>query len=284
MNKPKSLPPAHNRPGVILDKNFLQGVPARLILELAGSRQLVMPGALFYELLTTDPEVRRKCFAKLPLGENPVMLVDHIGVLLRKEIDTKRPAGLPSDHRLNFRFCFNRALSDADYRLPAEASEAVRDLERDIAADVNRLVELSEQVHGFFPHLLSGTTQQQNVSLAEAEQAIGDPEQVLSFYQQLECPDPTTSFPVINTLPGDWAHIRWLQVLMLFAMDLYVRYRGGLRKNLTSKTLIRLEHDVHDAQVLAMGALEGAIATQEIKLLRWWSILRPDGETYSKPH
>ncbi len=67
---------------------------------------------------------------------------------------------------------------------------------------------------------------------------------------------------------------------MLFALDLFVRYRGGLRAQLTPRVRERLEHDVHDAQILALGVLEGAIATRELKLLKWWSILSPAGTAY----
>lgn len=39
-----------------------------------------------------------------------------------------------------------------------------------------------------------------------------------------------------------------------------------LREQLTRNALVRLGHDVHDAQILALGALEGALATDEVKL------------------
>lgn len=69
---------------------------------------------------------------------------------------------------------------------------------------------------------------------------------------------------------------------MLFALNLYVRHQGRLKEQLTPKGWVRLEHDVHDAQILALGVLEGALATSELKLQRWFSLLRPSGKVFDR--
>jgi len=60
----------------------------------------------------------------------------------------------------------------------------------------------------------------------------------------------------------------------------YVRYRGALPETLSPSTYERMEHDVLDAQVFMLGCLEGAFATREKKLKRWWSLLCPDAPLY----
>jgi hypothetical protein len=50
-----------------------------------------------------------------------------------------------------------------------------------------------------------------------------------------------------------------------------------LREIATPNVLVKLEHDVHDAQILALGVMEGALVTREQKLQRWFRLLRPDG-------
>lgn len=265
---------------VVLDKNFLQGASRVRVMALAESHELLMPAALFHELLTTDPAARRKCLAKLPQTHNPVILVDHVGQLILHEIETGLPSGRPSSHRMDIRFRFHPHLAEIDYELPDEAQAAVRDQIEEVHEDIERLVDLSETIPILFPGLLSGTAKAQGAAKSDAEASIGSLEYILAFYNDMEPAQMTPAGPKIHENLEQWAHLRWLQVLMLFAVDLHVRYQGRLRKELTSGVLERLEHDVHDGQILALGALEGAIATQEKKLLRWWPILCPHGQVY----
>jgi len=81
---------------IILDKSFLQGTKTSRIQELAAAHRLVVSDALFYELLTAPEPGRTRCFAKFPQTENPVDLVNHIGTMMRIEIDTHLPSGRPS--------------------------------------------------------------------------------------------------------------------------------------------------------------------------------------------
>jgi hypothetical protein len=268
------------RRSVVLDKNFLQGASRARVMELAQSHELLMPAALFYELLTTSAGVRRRCFAKLPQTENPVVLVDHIGQLISYEIEERHPSGKPSSHPTGGRFRFNPHLTDGDYELPDEAKSALHDQGQDVSDDLHRLIDLSETVPSLFPNLLGGTTARQHATLRETEATIARLEFVRDFYNQLSPSDMAPAGPPIVQDLDQWAHLRWLQVQMLFAVDLFVRYRGRLRLELTPGVLERLEHDVHDAQILALGVLEGAIATEEKKLLAWWSILCPEGEVH----
>lgn len=262
---------------VVIDKNFLQGASQEVVHSLMQRYELVMPGALFFELMTTDSVARRKCFSKLPPVVNPVHLVDHIGVLLRFEIAERRSCGLPSDHRVKFSFQFNERLSEESYKLPVDAQVTLDAQIADACEAAFSLIDLSETTPDLFPGLLVGTTEQQASEVAEVEKLIANVEAVPEFYSHLESPDPALPYPPIQHNPASWAHIRWLQVKMLFAADLYVRYRGRLRELATPNVLRKLEHDVHDAQILALGVMEGALVTREQKLLRWFRLLRPDG-------
>ncbi len=265
------------RTGVVLDKNYLQGAKRAHVAQLAVARDLVMPGALFYELLTTSAKERRMCFLKLPQTENPVILVDHIGILLAREIDRGQPSGRPSQYRVDMRFEFNKKLQTFDYDLPSDAKKAVDQQTIDATSDANRLIDLSEEAPSLFPGLLSSSARERDQAKVDAEAAIGDLETVRTFYSTLEHPDSTKTYPLVSGDLSQWALIRWLQVLMLVALDLHVRYQGRLRERLAPGTRERLEHDVHDAQILCMGVLEGAIATNEKKLLRWFPLLTPTG-------
>ncbi len=55
-----------------------------------------------------------------------------------------------------------------------------------------------------------------------------------------------------------------------------------LRRRLTAaKAYEKIEHYVLDAHYLILGALEGAFATREKKLQRWYLLLCPEGRLYS---
>lgn len=269
------------KPAIVLDKNYLQGCSRAQLVSLTKSHRLVMSGALFYELMTTSDEQRRRCFAKLPQTDNPVELVDHVGELMRRELKTGKPCGKPSSNTLEIRFRFNPGLLRDDYRLPEEALEAMREEGQNVAGEQERLVQLSEMTPLLFARLDSGSTETRQQGRIEAEAAIADVTEIIGFYRGLASPDPNSPFPDADIVGPDWAHIRWLQVQMLFALDIYVRYQGAVRAALSAKVLERLEHDIHDAQHLALGVLEGAFATREKKLTRWWSLLRPDGALFN---
>lgn len=261
---------------IILDKSYLEGASRTAIQELMRNRTLVMCGALFYELLDTSAKQRTRCFAKLPAIDNPILLVDHVAELMRNEVQTRRPSGLPSKHALAVRFRFNPMLLTESYQLPPEAREAMQDQRQDLNSEALRLVDLSESSPSMFPDLLKGSDEIRAKTLTSAEATVADPESLLPFYRVLSSPDPTWLFPPVTG--PEWAYFRWLQVQMLFSIDLHIRYQGRLRDNLTKNVLEKLEHDVHDAQALVLGVLEGAMATREEKLARWFKLLSPNGD------
>lgn len=243
-------------------------------------RQLVMSGALFYEILDTSVQQRRRCFNKLPPVENPVILVDHIGELLRHELREQRSCGRPSDHAIKIRFRFNPSLLLESYEMPPEASEAMQEEVDSLAEGKQRLIGLSETASSLFEDLLSGSdfARRQAADLAFAQ--IADPKWVTGFYEQLSSPNPDEPFPDASIVDLSWAHLRWLQVQLLFSVNLYIRYQGRLGGAITSGVHERLEHDLHDAQALVLGVLEGALATREKKLANWFKLLCPNGELF----
>jgi hypothetical protein len=268
------------KPAVILDKCFLQGAPASSIKKLASTHRLVMSSALFYELLTCDSRGRKGCFFKLPNTENPVELVEHASQLIKNEIKTHRPSGKPSLHKEDIRFRFNSKLVNNDYELPLEAKAAIREQSDMLQSDIKQFIEQANLTPIYFPDLFTGTDEERTNARHEAEKKITANRFLLPLYSQLKSPEPQAPFPPHNLLDESWAIYRWLQVQLLFGLDLFVRYAGNIPDHLTKNIYIKLEHDVLDAQVLMLGCLEGAFATREKKLIRWWHLLCPNGELF----
>jgi hypothetical protein len=265
---------------IVLDKCFLQGTRAPRIRELATSRRLVVSDALFYELLTAPEPGRSRCFHKFPPVENPVDLVSHIGPLMRLEIETHKPCGRPSSHRETLRFQFNPALVTPQYEVPQDGRLAIEEHMRDLRSDVASFVERAKLTPTFFPKVLVGSQVVRDQARADAEAAIAEPGSLLPFYSSLEPPKGEKPLPPVDLVSEDWGIYRWLQVQMLFGLDLHIRYGGRIPESLSENIFEKLEHDVLDAQVLMLGCLEGAFATKERKLQRWYRLLCPGSELY----
>ena len=267
-------------PAIILDKSFLQGSKAKRIRELASTHRLVISEALFYELLTSPEPGRSRCFAKFPRVKNPVDLVSHIGMLMRREIVAQAPSGRPSEHREQLTFQFNPYLVNSDYVLPEEARATLEQQTAELRSDVSAFLERVSTIPSFFPNLLTGTDSDRRAAHTDAEHALAEPRALIPFYSQLEPPPGEKALPTPDLVSEEWAVYRWLQVQMLFALDVYVRYRGKVPQDLSPRTYEKMEHDVLDAQVFMLGCLEGAFATREKKLKRWWTLLCPGSVIY----
>lgn len=263
--------------GIIIDKCFLRGASGARVRQLASESRLLMSDALFYELMTTEEPVRSQCFRKLPPGPNPVDLVSHVGTMLRYELDHHQKSGRPSEHRENrgFIFEFNEGLIAGDYDLPGCAQEIVKEHTDELRSDVESYLDRAKVITSFFPDLKATPD-----SRDEAESTIAQPGSLRMFYQTLESPPGERPLPPLSILTDEWAIYRFFQVQMMFAVDLYVRYNGVVPDTFSTSVYEKLEHDVLDAQLMILGILQGAFATKENKLKRWWSLLCPDGQLY----
>ena len=265
---------------IVIDKSFLQGTNARRIRKLAAEHRLLMSDALLYELLTTKAKSRRECFAKLPKVSNPVDLVSHVGTLIKREIDTRKPSGPPSLNKEEIAFVFSDALTTEHYTPTSDEQSVIEEETVRLKSNVYLFLEKTEHIPSYFPDLLRGTQANRKNAHLKAEKAIVTPQALTPFLAQLKPPPGEKELPPADAITEDWAIYRWLQVQFLFALDVYVRYQGSVPKELSQKVFERIEHDVLDADLLTLGCLEGAYATQEKKHKRWWGILCPNGKLY----
>lgn len=267
---------------LLIDKNFLQGSKSTDIQRLMETHRLMMADTLFYELITSPEPGRSRCFAKLSQAENPVDLVNHLGGLLNHELHTHTPSGKPSANLETLRVRFNDALASCDYVLPSYAIEAIKEEEAQLCSEVDSLLKLVETVPTIFPDLLKGSDaerviQRANVECAIANDTAGIRKMYASFIPRPDAPAP----PDAQLIDQHWALYRWLQVRLLFVVDIYCRYGGNAPKYPVGRIFEKLEHDLHDAHYLVLGVLEGRFATREKKLQRWFSLLCPKGQLYS---
>ena len=239
---------------IVVDKCFLQGSSGAHILELAATNRLLVSSALFYELLTTNKNKRAQCFRKLPDVENPVDLVEHAGTLIRLELDSHKAAGTPSQNILPDRFVFNPGLRDAEFKLAPAALRGLADQRREVDQDVRSFISRAKEIESFFPGLREGSDDDRAHALEAAEALVAAPGSLLEFIDTLKTSLGERPLPPRAQLNESWAIYRWLQVQLLFGLNLFVRYRGAIptAETCTKGVYEKLEHDIHDAQVLVL--------------------------------
>jgi len=269
------------KPGLILDKCFLQAISQRDMTKLSEQYQLVVSGPLFYELITSSDRKRINCFSKFPARTNPVLLVDHVGTLIRKELVHCRPSGKPSANRINIDFEFNPQLLQPGYEFPIKAARELEHQSLELSSEIYQIIEISKTSESLFGALLAGTQQEQDQARITAEAKIANLDAVRNFYGTLEAQNQELPYPPKEIVDSNWTVLRWLQAKMLFSLDIHIRYRGKVDEMLSPKVLEKLEHDLHDMQHLTLAMLEGAFATNEKKLQRWWKLLMPTGDLLS---
>ena len=266
---------------VVVDKSFIQAHKPEAMRQFASRHRILMTEALLYELLTNARD-RRACFAKFPAGDNPVDIVLHRGSFLRKEIATRRPVPQPSKRTENFRFKFNERLLEKDYRLPPEAEGVLAEQRREVVADALSATSRALHIPSFFPDVASKKSHLRLAARENAEALIAQPASLMEFYGALRSPKGQRKLPPKKLISENWAIYRWLQIDMLFCLDLYYRFGSNLNEPLLPKVEQGIQHDILDAQYLLVGVLEGKFATQEAKLQRWFKAIQAQGILYTK--
>ena len=236
-----------------------------------------MPDVLFYELISSSEPGRSRCFSKLPQSANPIPITKHIGALLKKELTTHKPAGLPSENIEELNYRFNPNLSKGQYDLSISDIETMREIESELNSDISALITKSDTIETMFPDINKGSDDARNGFIEEIERFIAENrEEMAGFLGKLELPGQDV-IPDQSVLNESWALFRWLQVNLLFSLDIRRRYGEISFSELTNKQRTDFEHDVLDAHYLIQGVLQGAFATKEKKLIRFFNLLCPDG-------
>ena len=270
---------------IILDKSYLQGISQAKYQELSEQFQFLMPDVLFYELITCDEPARKRCFEKFPQKNNPIPVVKSVWELLRMELAAHRPSGLPSDNLDDLPrsviWRFHSGLREGTYILTDDDKAAIRDIEAELDRDAEMLMDFT-YLEASFPDIRTGTTEKQEKYKSECEQDIaGNIEKQSDFLSKFELPVGTT-MPPKNILNRSWTLMRWLQVRLLFSLDIYHRYGAVDFSKWTQKQKEKLKedkikHDVLDMWYLIPGVLQRGFATNETKLIRFYELLCPDG-------
>lgn len=258
------------KPLVVLDKDYLQGSKPAAIEQLCRDYCVLMPEALFFELLTCGRAIRSQCYAKFPAQDNPVALMPLVGKLIRFEWKKRKPARPLYAHRLlKESFRFNARLAAGDLEFTSGHERGIAAWRRDVDKDADRHVELCRTIHRIFPGIVGKSGRARASGIADARSMVANHlpmvrEACRTFGHRL--------FPQAPDFDGRWVFFRWMQVHLLACLK-HVSRRGIDKPPLDRQ---ELEHDVIDMQYQILGTLVGRLASRDGNVKKVVSELLPD--------
>ena len=266
---------------VVLDKSYLDGASARDVHELCRRHRVLMSDALFYELVTTDVNSRERCFAKIPLGTNSPTLVENVGALLRYENEHRRPCLPINQHRIKD-FEINPDFRPSEFRFTNEDLVTRKEAEQEILKEARSFVERFSDVGDVFIELSKcGTTEIPSVVEKLTSAIANDPGLVRDVYATT-IGDSNASIDIPPEQIGrNWMIFRWVQVQLLYSLELHAKYRGEIPVNAGQAFWTRMEHDLLDSHYVALGILAGALASRENRMRDHFRTLNPKGMLFS---
>ncbi|PKN74378.1 MAG: hypothetical protein CVU52_06760 [Deltaproteobacteria bacterium HGW-Deltaproteobacteria-10] len=260
---------------IILDKDYLQGEKAETIFDLCKEHVLLITWALFYELMTTAPKEREKCFKHLPDNCN-ILIIHNVEYLRGYELENQKACTPIHAHALKGNLKFNKGLREGTFKFTKEQINGIKLHEKQLKERTENMLDRAMQL----PTIISceeGTLT--NKKIEDIKQDIAtDSERVLEFYRWLIENDNTQKHIIKpEQLNSNWLEFRWVQINIIYALDLLLRYRGNIPSNSTKKFWQKIEHDLLDMEYVILGSLTGALASKEKRVREMFKLVCPNG-------
>jgi len=255
---------------IVLDKSYLQGAGREEIHELCRLHSVIMPESLFFELLTAEPDVRARCFSKLPAVDNPVILAPHSGTILRHEINNGAPCRDIMKIAINIPYKFNEELIGPNFKISDEQQRSISEWKSDFAAQVEGFKEKSACISGWFPELEGFAAGSNPEPIDKAKASIcKDQNMVKTIYESIR----HTSFPNAELITVEWALFRWVQVHVFAALEYVWKYGDGNSAAVSRK----IENEFLDLDYCVTALIVGALASRDNGMIEKFRCMRPDG-------
>lgn len=262
---------------VVLDKSYLDGASTEAVRALCDNYTALISDELFFELITTRPESKQRCFSKLPDRRNPVSLIPNVGSLLRFELEHQVACTPVVRHKVKESFSFNKKLRDGSYVFEGETLRNLEEWKDRVAEDTNGFIERWEIVHQFFPELSGIEWKDFPDAIKAARLKIAtDEDFVRSIYASFLGEDAPANSPKPEAISPDWAFFRWVQCQVLCSLRLFGRYQGKVPNPQGKVFIEKAEHSMLDSYHLIHGSLVGAMATLDEEVREDLLLLLPD--------
>jgi hypothetical protein len=258
---------------VVIDKSFLQGAPKDTLQLLFTNHRVLMCAVNFYELLTTKPIERTRCFQRMPQGENPVALVEPSDFIWQWEVENQRPL-LDIRHAIRQEpFHFNSGLINETLLMEEDQTKHLKNLQGGVSRKVKAFAEHCSQITIRFPELGNYRPGGIPSEIEEIQKRIcTDPEYVREFYNG----GRGHTWPPADHIDEQWALFTWIQIRLVAALDYFRKYGESKMSSETTK----IENEYLDLEYCLIGCLVGSIATQDKGMAKRFLTLRPSGNVF----
>lgn len=231
-----------------------------------------MTDPLLRELVTTQPNSMTRCFRAFPPGEDPVVLISELGVLLEYEVKERRSCLPLSARRLPVRYTFHPGLAKGTFSFEPKQKESVEKINKHHDKTAESFYRRSAEIPRLFPELNGFRPgHPRGVVDRTMHRVAKEPDKVRAIYSHMKGDD----YPDASAIDGDWLLFRLVQAQLLGSIECFSRYGGQDFSCLL--TSVGVEHLRQDVDYLALASLAGGLASRDKTLTAWFQILRPDG-------
>lgn len=254
---------------ILLDKSWVHGGSAGTLTSASAEHDLLMPEALFYELLTTRRDEQILCLARLSKVQSSIRLLCGIPDLLRYESESGNPATPLIDRCIANSISFHPAAGTTGYSFSEqqikviEAERAQRE-----GAGLQDLQRMSSVVSGWFPALkgLPANSQRERIQpyLQRVASDIGMIRDIFGAIRAPGMPEPTA-------LDERWAFFRYMQVRLVGALE-YIRRYGDGNEAAAGK---KIPNFFLDQDYLIPALLADGLASCDTEMQEFYQLLAP---------
>ncbi|SRR6266571_5411395 len=259
---------------IVIDKSYLDGAATAEVVGVCGCYTALMPQELFFEMVTTSPASRRRCFAKLPDRDTPVALIPPVGVLVEFERQHHEACVPLSRHRVDGHpYAFNRRLRDGAFVPSTEDSAHLAAWQNQVDADTRAFMDTCLRVSDVFPGLTGLRHADLLAAVETARKTIVTDSDLIRRIYGAGVPSDA---PPPDRIDPRWAVFRFFQCRMLSALRMFARYQGAMPRPVGSEFWRRAEHSMLDTYYLIAGCLAGGLATLDGEIQEAFLSLCPD--------
>jgi hypothetical protein len=263
---------------LVLDKSYLDGAPKTAVRALCAKHTVLCSETLFYELMTTNPLSQIRCFSKLPEEPSAIALLPNVRYLLRFEMENKKPCGPLENHYFSQPYIFNMRLRLGTYQPPPKVQKTLDEWMAQVKAEAVSFLGLCQSVHQFFPELIDIEFRDFPKAVAAVKTRISSSrDEVRRVYESLRAVLPNDT-PNSQEIDENWALYRWVQCQLFAALRIFERYQCRVPVAPSHKVIERAEHSMHDLQYVLIGALAGALASNDLEVMEDFRLVKPQGE------
>lgn len=237
---------------IVIDKSFLQGCRSEQLKAIIERKhRILLTAELGLEIFTTNAPGLNKCFKKLLIFKEHIDIIDHLGTLLKIEIEKQISSSPISSY-------FSKGILNQNFNYVFDEKQTghIKNFENDIeifgAQKFDRIV-------------LEIKKTSPKITIRD----IQNPVIIRKIYAGLR----TEKLPPVDKITEQWAIFRRLQVDCMAAIEYSHSFRNG-QFDIKEE---RKRHNQIDFRIIVFALLTKGLASNDRLIRRYFKFLCPDG-------